>query len=258
MFLVAMVARVMKPGCKCDYMLVLEGTQGALKSSACAILGGMWFSDNLPELHHGDAVRLSTHLRGRWLIEIGEMSSIGKAEAGTLKAFLTQTVERYVPKFGRNEVIEPRQCCFIGTTNKTAYLRDETGGRRFWPVKVDVVDLDRLARDRDQLFAEAVVAYRDGETWWPAPAFEREHIAPQQEARYEADVWEELIEHWVGSRLRCTIAQVAREALHFEVSRIGTADQRRIGAALERSGWTRAKRGTGGTRWWHAPERVTQ
>ncbi len=258
MVLIAMVARIMKPGCKCDYMLVLEGPQGARKSSACAILGAGWFSDSLPELHHGDAVRLSTHLRGKWLIEIAELSSIGKTEAGALKAFLTQTEERYVPKYGRNEVIEPRQCIFIGTTNKEAYLRDETGGRRFWPVKVGTIDTEGLARDRDQLFAEAVAAYRNGETWWPDGAFEREHIAPQQEARYEADAWEDTISQWVAGKTRCTVAEVAKDALYFDASRIGTADQRRIIAVLDRLGWKKGERGTGGVRWWLPPQLVTQ
>jgi len=249
-FLIAMVARIMRPGCKCDYMLVLEGEQGARKSSACAILAGKWFSDSLPDLHRNDGVRLSMHLRGKWVVEVAELSSIGKAEAGALKAFLTQTEERYLPKYGRNEVIEPRQCVFIGTTNKAAYLRDETGGRRFWPVKVGRVDTDALQRDRDQLFAEAATAFRRGDRWWPDTAFEKEHIKPQQELRFEDDAWETAIADWLFAQNKCTVAEVARSALGFQTSRISTSDQRRITFALERLGWRQGKRGHGGVRWW--------
>lgn len=249
-FLIAMVARIMKPGCKADYMLVLEGPQGAQKSTACAILAGVWFSDNLPDLHHGDRVRLSMHLRGKWLIEISEMASISKAEAGSLKAFLTQTEERYTPKFARNEVIEPRQGLFIGSTNKMIYLRDETGGRRFWPVVTGTIDIEALKHDRDQLFAEAMVAYRNGDKWWPDREFEAEYIKPEQEARFEADAWEQAVSKYLTEKERVTILEVAQKALFIDLPKIGTADQRRISAVLENIGWESTKRGTGGIRWW--------
>ncbi|MBM0207609.1 hypothetical protein JNW90_35020 [Micromonospora sp. STR1s_5] len=251
MFLISLVARVHDPGSKADHMLVLEGAQGAGKSSACAILGGRWFSDSLPDVTAGKDV--AQHLNGKWLIEISEMSAMSRAESAHLKAFISRTVERYRPSYGRKEVIEPRQCVFVGTTNQTVYLRDETGGRRFWPVKVGEINTAALTRDRDQLLAEAVHLFKAGSAWWPDAAFEREHIRPQQEARFESDAWEEIISAWLRNASKVTIASVAREALLIETPRIGTADQRRIAAILERLGWRRLPKDWKGNIPWAPP-----
>ena len=260
MFMVSLVARVFEPGCKCDYMLVLEGPQGARKSTVCTILGGIWFSDNLPDIRSAGK-DVAQHLNGKLIIEVAEMSALDKAEAAALKAFITRTVERYRPSFGRKEVIEPRQCVFIGTTNKTVYLRDETGGRRFWPVQVGTIDTDALTADRDQLYAEAVHLYRQGMKWWPDSQFEREHVQKEQAARYEPDAWEQPMMLWLDGknpvtgtleqrrRHEATILDIARGALCIESAKLGTSEQRRIAAILEHSGWTRGPRRTDGRPW---------
>jgi predicted P-loop ATPase len=248
MFLIAMVARIFEPGCKCDHMMVMEGPQGAMKSSACAALGGPWFSDALPDVSGGKDV--SQHLRGKWLLEVSEMHAMGRTETTLLKSFITRQVEKYRPSYGRFEVEEPRQCVFIGTTNREAYLRDESGGRRFWPVKTGTIDIDGLAEDRDQLFAEAVQLYRLGEPWWPDRTFEQQHIKQQQEARFEADAWEDLIADFVATRTKVTIGEIAQGALFFDKSKIGTADQRRIAAILELLGWHRLPKDRDGKRFW--------
>jgi predicted P-loop ATPase len=239
MFLIALVARIFEPGCKADYAMVIEGPQGARKSTACKILAGEWFSDSLPEIERGkDVVQ---HLRGKWLIEIAELSAMRRSETEFLKAFISRPVERYRPAYGHEEVIEPRQCIFVGTTNKETYLRDETGGRRFWPVRAGSIDIDALAHDRDQLFAEAVSRYRAGEKWWPDQDFERDHVKPEQESRFEVDAWEQEIATFLIGRSRVTVTEVARSALNIETAKIGTAEQRRVRDVLIRLEWQAIK-----------------
>lgn len=277
LFLIALVARILRPGCKADYMLILEGPQGVLKSSACRALADPWFSDNLPDLSRGDAVRLSMHLRGKWLIEIAEMSAFNAAESHTLKEFLTQTEERYIPKYGRAEVSEPRQCLFIGSTNESGYLRDATGGRRFWPVKVGEIDLDNLRADRDQLLAEAVHLFNTGAPWWPEREFEREHIAPEQAARRHDDVWTSTISDWLegtpifaddGSpmfdsnhqqmltprRETVMVEQIATGPLRLLIGNVTRREQMRIAEILLSLGWQPGR--SGAQRWYSRSEPV--
>jgi predicted P-loop ATPase len=237
MFLIAMVARIFQPGCKADHMVVLEGPQGIKKSMACQVLATEpYFSDHLPDITSKDA---SISMRGKWLIEHSEMHAVGRAEATALKAFMVRTHEKFRPPYLREDVSEPRQCVFVGTSNKEQYLRDETGGRRFWPVKCGDIDIEGLKYDRDQLFAEAVVLFEAGEPWWPAAEFEAEHITPQQEARYEGDEWSPPIQDHLSSLTsdETTLAAIAKNALGLDTSRLGMLEQKRIAAILRRLGW---------------------
>jgi predicted P-loop ATPase len=223
--------------------------QGNLKSTTCKIMAGEdYFSDSLPDVTADKEA--SQHLRGKWLIEVSEMHAMSRAENAHLKAFITREVERYRPSYGRKEVVEERQCVFVGTTNKSTYLRDETGARRFWPVVTGRIEVDALRRVRDQLYAEAVCAFREGEPWWPDAKLEREVIAPEQDARYDADAWEEPIADYLRNGPRPTVGQIAREALHIELPRISRGDQLRISAIMERLGWYRLPKDRRGDRRW--------
>jgi predicted P-loop ATPase len=252
MFLVALVARIFEPGCKSDYMIILEGPQGAMKSAACRVIAGEWFSDSLPEVR--GSKDLAQHLRGKWLIEVSELSAMTRTETNTLKAFVTREKELYRPPYGRHEVIEPRQCLFVGTVNEHEYLRDATGGRRFWPLGVGVIDLVSLRKDRDQLFAEAVYLYQAGERWWPSPEFEAKHIREEQEARYVEDPWRSTIAvHLAGlTTKRVTVGGVAKDALMLETARVGMREAHRIRDVLTQLEW-RQKR-TGSARWYEPQE----
>jgi predicted P-loop ATPase len=248
MFLIQMVARVFNPGCKADYTLILEGGQGSVKSQACRILASDdWFSDQMPDIRTKDACQ---HLRGKWLIEIGELSAFGAAESEALKAFLTRQIEKYRPPYGHEDVIEPRQCVFIGTTNLSLYLKDPTGGRRFWPVSCGVVQLARLVASRDQLFAEAVDRYRHGEHWWPDADFEIEHIEPEQRSRRDKDAWHGNVVDYLDGKSSAYVADIARVGLGIETRFIKREDQHRIRDVLVDLNWKPATKHTKkGTRW---------
>jgi hypothetical protein len=272
MFLISMVARIYRPGCKVDTMLILEGDQGMLKSTACSILAGAaYFSDQLPDITSKEAFQ---HLRGKWLIEVAELRAYSRAAIDHFKEFLVRDTERYRPPWGRKEVNEPRQCCFVGTTNKHLYLKDETGNRRFWPVPTDMINIERLRADRDQLFAEAVNLFRGGVHWWADAEFERQCIATEQEARFEPDAWEPMIARYLDqlSEKKTTVLRVALGALEYEgqrplipkskdepqpvrgtpINRLTPADQRRITAVLTHLEWEPKRKNS--ERWWQPKE----
>lgn len=249
MFAVAMVARIMKPGCQADYMLVLEGPVGGeQKSKFCRTLAGdEYFSDHLP--NPNDPVRLSMHLRGKWIVEESELASFTKvADFENLKAIITRREEIYVPKYGRKERREPRQCLFIGTTNDDEWIKGTGGSRRFWPIKVANIDIPWLEDHRDQLFAEAVDAYNAGIDWWPDPNFERRVIAPQQERRQWHDSLADRVNEIVETISETTLASLGAQ-LGFDNVRFGMMEQKRVATILKKAGWSKFMGGDGRIIW---------
>lgn len=251
-WLVGAVARVMRPGCKMDNVLILEGEQGRMKSSALQVLFSPWFTDAQFELGSVDGLQI---IRGMWCVELAELDGFNRAEASRSKAFFTRTVDRYRNPYGRKPVNVPRQGVFAGSVNHATYLKDDTGNRRYWPVTIGEIALDELRADRDQLWAEAVHLFEAGTEWW-ARAAERELYEEQQDERYIGDAWETRIRDWldkpdsVGQRPQSvTVAGLMQYALSLEAGKWTLADQQRVGRIMARVGWPR-KRGSGASREW--------
>ena len=241
-FMISAVARALRPGCKVDTMLVLEGDQGAGKSSAARILAGVeYFSDNLPTMGTKDA---SDHVRGKWIIEVGELSAMQKSEIETTKAFISRQEEKFRPAYNRKEITYPRRCVFIGTTNQRAYLRDETGNRRFWPVQVGKINLAALQRDRDLLWAEAVYWYKAGVKWYLSA--EEEAMAKEvQSDRVSEDIWQEQLSIALEGIKEISLTEAAKE-LFLDTAKVSRADQNRITASLKSLGFVREGKFTQG------------
>jgi hypothetical protein len=256
--LIAAVRRVRQPGCKFDEVVVLESPEGKGKSTAIKILAGeQWFSDNAP--FAGEARETIEQLRGHWLIEYADLAGVRKADVEHLKAFLSRAVDHARLAYDREITRFPRQCIFIGTTNEEHYLLSATGNRRFWPIPIKNFDLENLARDRDQLWAEAAYWEAQGESI-RLPKELWKIAAAEQKAREEFDAWDEVVADWLEAELRDSrnlmgdqyqtrIIDVAKGAIGIETSRLDGRTEKRIARAMKRAGWTRGKR-SHGQRYW--------
>jgi len=237
-WLISAVARVYRPGVKSDHCLVLEGRQGIGKSRALSILGGEWFTDELAELGSKDS---AMQLRGKWIVELAELDALNRTDSSRIKAFLSRSADRYRPPYARHVVEVKRQCVFAGTTNRSEYLADETGARRFWSVACgDRIELDDLARDRDQLWAEAVHEFRNGAKWWLEGQELEQEAAMEQAARYEEDPWHALVAGFLRGRSEVGLEDVW-SLLDMEVADRSIQDQKRLRNILHALGWRKSQ-----------------
>lgn len=275
MWLIAACARGIKPGSKVDTVLVLEGPQGARKSTAAARLGGTWFSDSPLVIGNKDSQMMASFC---WIIELAELASLRASETESQKAFLSQSNDKYRPPYGKAIEAFLRFAVFIGTTNDDEYLPDQTGNRRYWPVRVgENCDTIRLMSDRDQLWAEAVYRYKNsdlnpqfkdeacpGERWWFATKEEEDMARGVVDKRRPENVWATAIHEWVGlqvlrgpgQRLQWTLVDLACEALKMDVEKV-PSKQKLITAALKDAGLQQTK-GPGGRPMWKAPESLVK
>lgn len=188
--LTAMIKRIYEPGCKFDHVLILEGEQGIGKSTVVNTLAAPWFSDQ--DLTVGDKDTVLA-IQANWIMELGELSSMGKADTDLMKAFVARRVDRIRAPYGKKTQDYPRQCIFIGTTNNDEYLKDKTGNRRYWPVKVKEIAFDELEADRDQLLAEAKFCYELGEPLYLEDPDVAELAKIEQGIREERDELENIL-----------------------------------------------------------------
>lgn len=185
-WLIAMVARAKTPGCKMDNMVVLEGTQGRGKSSFLATLGGEWYASIGTAF--GDKEFLQT-IVGKWLIEIPDMTGFSRRDHSLIISTLSTTQDTYRQSYGRNAADYPRQCVFAATSETDNYLKDIRGRRRYWPLRCTEINLSGLKEQRENLFAEAATALRNGESWFNMP----DSADKEQLDRAYEDVWNDRV-----------------------------------------------------------------
>ncbi|MBF0213033.1 MAG: toprim domain-containing protein, partial [Magnetococcales bacterium] len=242
-WLIGAVARAFKPGCKMDTVLILEGDQGIGKSTVFKILAGEeWFVDHIPDLGNKDA---AIQLQGVWIVEHAELDTLSRGEIGQVKKFISTSSDRFRSPFGKVSTDHPRGCVFAGSVNPggNGYLKDATGGRRFWPVACGSIDKKGLGYAREQLLAEAVVAFHSGEPWWLSD--EEEVLAGVEQAeRLERDEWTTLIEGYLHEKQYdfVTITQIMSGCLNIDKEKWTQTDQNRVVKSLKVLGWERYRK----------------
>lgn len=241
--LLAMVARAKDPGVKYDNMLVLEGEQGTFKSTAVKILaGGDDFFTDAHILGARDKEQAEL-LQGKWIIEIGELAGMQKQDVETLKAFLSRTVDRSRAVWTRYAADKKRRCIFIGTTNGSVYLIDQTGNRRIWPLRTGKIDIEKLRNDRDQLVAEAVSAYQ------PKMRLDvdqklADQLKDAQEERTAEDPWLDSLREARGERYGDVERIASADVIKLVQPHVDTrsqANMRRICQLMPKLGWTKKR-----------------
>ncbi len=238
-FCLSAIARAYQPGVKADCVLILEGAQGIRKSTAIeSLFGTRFFTDDISDLGSKDA---ALQVAGVWVVELGELDSMNKVETGRIKAFVSRKIDRFRPPYGKRTISAPRSCVFVGTVNHDTYLKDETGARRFWPIRCHTINHEQLALDRDQLWAEAISRYHAGETWWLDTDEQHEQAEEAQADRYEGDPWGELIKPWIEGRNSVKTTEILQSCLNKPHDQWSHSDKIRISRILTAAKWERYK-----------------
>lgn len=247
------VVRVLRPGAKFDYCLVLSGKQGKGKSTVFEIIGGEWYGDTELDLQSKDAM---SGLRGKMIYEFPELGALARSEERRQKSFLSRRIDEYRPVYGRREIKAPRQVVFGGSTNEHEWNKDPTGGRRFWPIDclLEIINTEGLREVRDQLFAEALFRVEDGERYWPTADEQRKYFDEEQLAVEMQDSLVDAMHDWVYSRVtEFSKYEIATDCLKMDASKLTPNMDTRIGIALRKLGCTRIEKRNGMTRYVYKP-----
>lgn len=231
-----LVNRIINPGCKFDYVLVLEGAQGSKKSSSLAALGASWHFETSEGMENKDFFQ---QFEGKAIVEFSEGETLSRTEVKRMKAIITTQIDRYRPSYGRFSMDFPRRCVFAMTTNADEYLKDETGNRRWLPVKVykNEADVDWVIKNRAQMFAEAyhrLVNLRE-KTW----EFPKDEMLDAQDKRRIHDPNAEVVEEWYGGltldekQKGITVHQVHKNALGGTFQKMNRSDEMSIASILK-------------------------
>lgn len=231
-FFLSLVARAMRPGCKADNMIVLEGEQGAYKSTLLEVLGGRWYTVMREAPTSKD---FEITLQGKWLIEVAEFDSFSRADVKATKRTLSTATDRYRSPYGVHAADHPRHSIFAGTVNPSDWNTDPTGARRFWPVAIGRIDIAAVPGMREQLFAEAMHLFARGATWYEIDAASAK---VEQDDRYIDDPWSDVVEYQCRGRAMVKIGQLL-EDMSIPIERQDKTSQMRIAAILTHAGFKR-------------------
>jgi putative DNA primase/helicase len=243
-WLIAGVARIFEPGCKAENMLVLEGNQGVHKSTALSILANVgrggdeesYFCDTLTfgQLQEKDTV---LKLTGKLIVEFADLAGLGSREIEEVKSWMSVQTDEIRKPYGREMAKYPRQFILAGSTNESLWLKDQTGNRRFWPVKCGKINIAALKRDREQLWAEAVTLYKNKAQWWIGRENKVWTIAElEQDMRLLDDLWAAPIEQFVAGLNFITVQEILQN-FKIDIADQNKGHQARVIGILKRLGF---------------------
>lgn len=241
--LIAAVARVMQPGAKFDHLIVLEGEPGTGKSEFCKILGGEYHAEININTQSKDTILAYD---GKWIVEFDDMAGFSTADVNALKALISRTSDRIRRPYERASIDIPRQCIFIGTYNTgvgETYLKDQTGNRKFWPIKTRGLALQELKQDREQLLAEAFHAYNAGETWYLDDKRLNALMTEEQSKRLEANPFTEKLARFLAQDcMEDRYSTVALcEVMSIQLKELTPKHYHTIAHAMSQLGWNKCQ-----------------